>query len=82
MRGAKGFHAMHKQIVAIPLLTSDELALLGSFFYRAYPVNDAPCFVALLAAIDDAHRDLWRADDRLLQRKLSNVLTTDADGRY
>ena len=70
---------MQKQIVAI---TSDELALLGSFFYRAYPVNDAPCFVALLAAIDDADRELWRADDRPLQRKLSNVLTTDADERY
>ncbi len=54
---------MHKQIVAIALLTSEELALLGPSFSRAYPVNDTPCFGVLLAAIDDADRELWRAKD-------------------
>jgi hypothetical protein len=54
---------MHKQIVAVALLTGEELALLGSSFTRAYPVSEAPCYGALLAAIDDADRDLWRQRD-------------------
>ncbi len=59
---------MHKQIVAIALLTGEELTLLGSSFSRAYPVNDAPCLGGLLAAIDDADRDLWRAKDEASNR--------------
>ncbi|MEO6248913.1 MAG: hypothetical protein ABIO85_10100 [Sphingomicrobium sp.] len=54
---------MYKQIVAVALLTSEELALLGSSFTRAYPVNDTPCYGALLAAIDEADRELWRRRD-------------------
>ena len=62
MRSA--LRAIHKQIVAIAFLTSEELALLGSSVSRAYPVHDVPCFSALLAAIDDADRELWRAKGR------------------
>lgn len=52
---------MQKQIVAIALLTSEEL---GSSFSRAYPVIDTPCYGALLAAIDEADRALWRLHDK------------------
>jgi hypothetical protein len=54
---------MHKQIVAVALLTGEELALLGLSFTRAYPVNETPCSGALLAAIDKADRELWRQKD-------------------
>lgn len=65
---------MYKQIVAIALLTDEELALLGSSFSRAYPVNDAPCLGGLLAAIDDADRDLWRAKDEAANRGAADAV--------
>lgn len=55
---------MPKQIVAIAPVTDVELASLGPAFSRAYPVDQAPCFGGLLAAIDDADRELWRERDR------------------
>ena len=53
----------HLRIVAVGLLTEDELRSLGRTFDRAWPVDQAPCFGALLQAIDDADRELWRARD-------------------
>ena len=50
-------------IVAIGLLTREDLALLGPQFERAYPVDQAPCFGELIHAIDEAERELWRARD-------------------
>lgn len=41
-------------IVAIGLLTQNDLNLLGSGFRRAFRVEDAPVFDDLLAAIDVA----------------------------
>jgi hypothetical protein len=38
------------------LLTEQDLALLGSTFSRAYPIEDAHCFEQLLNEIDDADR--------------------------
>ena len=64
---------MYKQIVAIALLTDEELALLGSSFSRAYPVNDAPCLGGLLAAIDDADRNLWRAKDEAANSRAADA---------
>ena len=52
-----------KPIVAICLLNQQELESLGSSFDRAYSVHDAPCFGALLRAIDDAERDWWKEKD-------------------
>ena len=52
-----------KQIVALGLLTHDVLPTLGACFTRAYPIDDVPCFEALLSAIDDADRQLWRKRD-------------------
>lgn len=52
------------QIVAVGLLTSRDLDVLGPTFTRVWPVEEAPCFSGLLRAIDEADRELWRADDR------------------
>jgi hypothetical protein len=52
-----------KPIVAIGLLTADDLQVLGSAFDRAWPVDDAPCFEGLLLAIDEADRAIWRKRD-------------------
>ena len=53
-----------KPIVAVGLLTADDLARLGSAFNRAWPVDHAPCFEGLLLAIDEADRAIWRERDR------------------
>jgi hypothetical protein len=47
-----------KQIVAIALVTKEELQLLGPQFNRAYPVDETPCFGSLLQAIDEADREI------------------------
>jgi hypothetical protein len=54
---------MDARIVAIGLLTRDDLTTLGSAFNRAWPVDEAPCFQGLLEAIDEADRCLWRERD-------------------
>lgn len=46
------------RIVAIGLLTDDDLKLLGPQFSRAYPVDSTPMFGSLLQAIDEAEHDL------------------------
>jgi hypothetical protein len=43
-------------IVAIGLLTEQDLSLLGGGFRRAFRIDDTPCFDELLAAIDEAER--------------------------
>lgn len=53
-----------RQIVAVGLLTEHELQLLGAGFSRAWPIDDTPCFGGLLAAIDEADREMWRARDQ------------------
>jgi hypothetical protein len=52
-----------KAIYAVALLTRSELTSLGPAFARAWPVEQAPCFGELLAAIDDADREHWRGKD-------------------
>ena len=54
---------MERHIVAIGLLTEQEVNLLGERFTRLWPVDNAPKFEELLEAIDDADRRLaeaWR----------------------
>jgi hypothetical protein len=51
------------RIVALGLLTQQELDSLGPSFNRAYPVDQTPCFGELLSAIDEADRKLWRERD-------------------
>ena len=52
------------RIVAVGLLTDDDLKRLGPQFSRAYPVAETPCFGELMHAIDEADRDFWRRRDR------------------
>jgi hypothetical protein len=50
-------------IYAVALLTKSELTSLGPAFARAWLVEETPCFGDLIAAIDDADREHWRAND-------------------
>ncbi|NNM77531.1 hypothetical protein HJG53_11490 [Sphingomonas sp. ID1715] len=45
-------------IIAIGLLTQQDLDLLGSGFRRAFRVDETPCFEELLLAIDAAEQKL------------------------
>lgn len=49
-----------QRIVAVGLLTEQDLAVLGTSFSRAYPIEDRPCFNQLLQDIDEADRELRR----------------------
>ena len=50
---------MNQRIVAVGLLTQQDLNLLGPTFERVWPVEDAPSsFEELLFAIDQAEREL------------------------
>ena len=49
---------MQDRIVAVGLLTQQDLHLLGPTFQRLWPVEDAPRFEQLLDAIDEADREL------------------------
>jgi hypothetical protein len=55
-------------IVAVGLLTSRDLELLGPTFERLWPVNEAPCFSGLLQAIDEADRELRRSGDQNMEQ--------------
>jgi hypothetical protein len=48
------------KIVAVGLLTQRDLDALGGGFTRLWPVDETPCFSALLMAIDEADRELRR----------------------
>jgi hypothetical protein len=52
---------MNERIVAVGLLTRNDLKVLGPTFDRIWPVEEAPHFNQLLRAIDDADRKLHRA---------------------
>lgn len=58
---------MSKRIVAVGLLTKNDVDLLGPAFDRLWPIENAPCFAGLLNAIDEADRQLAR--DRDNERK-------------
>jgi hypothetical protein len=53
-----------ERIVAVGLLTEADIRRLGPSFHRAFPIDEAPCFGALLQAIDEADREIWRERDR------------------
>jgi hypothetical protein len=50
-----------ERIVAVGLLTQQDLGLLGPTFDRAWPVDEVPCFSDLLRAIDEADEKLRQA---------------------
>lgn len=45
-------------IVAVGLLTRNDVRLLGPSFNRLWPVEETPCFSGLLQAIDEADRQM------------------------
>lgn len=47
-----------QRIVAVGLLTNQDLEVLGNTFKRLWPVEQAPAFTELLRAIDDADAEL------------------------
>jgi hypothetical protein len=49
------------RIVAVALLTQRDVEMLGTSFTRLWPVDETPCFGALLQAIDEADRQLRQA---------------------
>ena len=49
-----------QRIVAVGLLTAQDVTTLGPTFERLSPVEEAPCFSHLLQAIDEADHDLGR----------------------
>ena len=54
-----GHAVLPERIVAMALLTQQELSVLGKAFDRAWPIEDAPSsFDELLRAIDEADRRL------------------------
>ncbi len=52
-----------ERIVAVGLLTQRDVKLLGPTFDRLWPVEEAPPFGELLAAIDEADEKLRRSAD-------------------
>ena len=58
---------MPEHVVAVGLLTSRDLEVLGPTFDRIWPVEEAPHFTELLRAIDDADRKLGGGDQPRIQ---------------
>ncbi|MEP6982257.1 MAG: hypothetical protein ABI853_01255 [Sphingomicrobium sp.] len=50
-------------IVAVALLTAEDLKALGPSFDRAWPVDHAPCFEELIEASDQADRAIEAGAD-------------------
>ena len=42
-------------IVAIALLTREDLQAIGGSLHRAYPISEVPCFDELLRQIDELY---------------------------
>ena len=54
----------YDRIVAVGLLTQNDVRLLGPSFDRLWPVEETPCFSGLLQAIDEADRQLRQQGER------------------
>ena len=52
------------RIVAVGLLTEQELTLLGPTFTRLWPVENAPAFDDLIRAIDEADQTMMHERNR------------------
>ena len=55
-----GAFVSSKRIVAVGLLTADDVKTLGPAFDRLWPIDETPLFSELLRAIDEADRQLWQ----------------------
>lgn len=63
------------RIVAVALVTSEELQSLGKSFKRAWPVDQTPCYSGLLQAIDEADKDLRQEAKRTLEQEQWGITT-------
>jgi len=52
------------RIVAVGLLTQNQVDRYGRALKKVFPIQDTPCFTELLRLIDEADREHWRAEDR------------------
>lgn len=52
-----------KRVVAVGLLTAEDVETLGPTFDRLWPIDETPCFSELLRAIDDADRELLQQSE-------------------
>jgi hypothetical protein len=52
----------YEQVVAVGLLTQNDVRLLGPSFERLWPVDETTCFAGLLRAIDEADRESAREE--------------------
>lgn len=75
----EGVVRVSKPIVALALVTQEELASLGPLFSRAYPVDEVPCFGELLHAIDLADRQIWQERDRVIASPQDAPIINSAD---
>jgi hypothetical protein len=57
-----------KQIVAVGLLTREDVQRLGPTFERLWPVEETPCFSELLRAIDEADREIRQSRDTIVEQ--------------
>lgn len=53
-----------RRIVAVALLTQEQLDMLGDSLKKVYRIDETPCFPELLEAVDRADREHWREEDR------------------
>ena len=54
---------MAERIVAVGLLTQENLDRLGPTLKQVWPIDGTPCFDGLLQAIDECDREMWRERD-------------------
>jgi hypothetical protein len=52
-----------ERIIAVELLTRQDLNLLGPAFSRAWPLEDAPDLAVLLRSIDEADEKMRREEN-------------------
>lgn len=60
-------------IIALGLLTQRDVDRLGPTFKRIYAIDETPCFGELLAAIDEADREIRQARDAAQQDDVSST---------
>jgi hypothetical protein len=58
-----------ERIVAVALLTQEQLDLLGPTLKQVWPIDGTPCFDGLLQAIDECDREMWRERDRTPEQR-------------
>ena len=74
---AFGASVDRERVIAVGLLAQKDLNVLGPSFKRAWPLEDVSCFSALMQAIDEAERELRRAQHQEGGRSASDLHKED-----